>query len=597
MAPVDYVVQKGWTYKRRGTWLDIRVCPFCKGGKHNDLHTFAIHSTDGNYVCKRGTCNEKGNFDKLQSEFGDKPDLAYKPPTKTKISYQFPKTKILPPTSKVYDYLYLRGFSNETIQECGILTDKEDNVIFPYVDCESGLQCMLKFRHSHKYDRKVGDKNKAWREPGGKPVLWRLNEANPINGPLVITFGEFDAMTLVECKIPNSTSVPSGDDDLGWITLDWNELERYSDIILWPDNDESGQRALHEAARRLGIHRVRVVETEHKDANEMFYRLIKDNEGKENSFNNVLQAIKETIEFARPYPYEEVIRVADIPDEPVIQDGVLSNIRKLNQITGGWHGSELTLWSGDNHAGKTNGILSAVVAPALGQGESFFVYSGEMKKSKVQYWTELILAGPEYLTQKVSERTDRIYWEIDQKAKMAMRSWYFDNFFLYDKQGGTTEDSLFDAMEFSYQKYGCKQFLIDNLMIMIVKSDEKDEYKAQTKFATRCKQFADDFNVHVHLVAHSRKSGDESKPPTKSAVKGASELSNLADNAGAFWRVPEEYKMGGYSGVDTIIAWWKTRDSGEQANIKLLFNKASKRFTEKEYPEMLNNQYGWVDFL
>lgn len=592
MTPIEYVVLKGWQYRKRGMWLDIKRCPFCNGGKNNDLHTFAIHSVDGNYICKRGSCNVSSNFQNLLKAFGDKPGKTYKPNShKPKITYVTPKTKLSLVSETVLKYLTdIRKFSPETVEKCGVRSDSEDNVVFTYTDTLTGEVCLLKFRIPRKHDPLKGQK--AWRERGGKEVLWMLEKADPRHGPLVICFGEYDAMACVESGIPNPTSVPSGDDSLEWIKNDWDELEKYSDIVIWADDDQSGQRAMGEVARRLGIHRVRVVESTHKDANATLFYLLKEDP------ENAREVMRDMVENAPAFPFEHLIRLVDVQDEQLVADGILSGLAELDAITGGFSGGGLTIWSGDNHAGKTTGVLGLCVIEPVQQGVPTFVYSGEMKKPKIKYWCELIAAGPKYLEEKLSKRTGRVYWEVQELAKWAIRDWYSDLVHLYDKQGGTSEENLFDAMEFAYKKHGCKNFVLDNLMIMILSmNDVQSEYHRQAVFTKHCKQFADDFDVHVHLVAHGKKGGDPMMPPTKSDIKGASEISNLADNAGAFWRVPESAKQGGFENVDNMICWFKTRDSGEQANIKLVFDKPSKRLTEANNPALIERIYSWEDQL
>ena len=68
-SPVEYSIRPdelpkdaGWEFRPRQTWHDVKVCPFCGGGDHKDLHTFAVHAADGNYDCHRAGCGQRGSF-------------------------------------------------------------------------------------------------------------------------------------------------------------------------------------------------------------------------------------------------------------------------------------------------------------------------------------------------------------------------------------------------------------------------------------------------------------------------------------------------------------------------------------------------------
>jgi twinkle protein len=589
-----YIAQKGWQFKQRGAWLELRHCPFCLGGRHSDVGTFAVHATDGNYICKRGSCAVAGSFVGLQQHFGDKAERAYVFKSKTVKTFVAPEKQPGEVSDDVRRYLELRGFSEETWRRRGIgEADGDYKIIFPYFD-ENNNHVLNKFRLARK--AKEGER-KALRERGGKPVLWGMHLAHPSAGPLVITFGEYDALACDEAGILNAVSVPSGDQDLTWINLCWNWLAQFTEIILWPDGDESGEKALEEVSARLGKHRIKIVSVEFKDANEMLARLTKQYD---KTF--ALEALREAAISAAFYPFDSIIDVADIPDEPLIQDGVRSGIQELDRITGGFRGSEATIWGGDNGSGKTTAILGvcveaveqAILSPHQKGNGPVFLYSGEMRKSRIQYWSELVLAGPRHLTERFSERTGRAYQEIGAEAKQRMREWYRGYFKLYDIPSGTNEDNLFETAEFAAMRYGCKTFVFDNLTVLTVGASDKELYRRQAQFVQHCKSFAVSFDVHVHLVVHNRKPTDADEPPTKAALRGAQELSDLVDNAGAFWRVPKKLKgTSDFADTDTLLCWFKTRDSGEMSNIRLVFDARSKRFAQSISRDRLDRAFAW----
>jgi hypothetical protein len=590
-----YLHGKGFEMKRRADWIELRRCPFCHGGPHGDIGTFAVHASDGNYVCKRGSCGVSGPFGRLQEHLGDRTFQPFIPSpfVGTRKQYVRPESQPGQVSDEVKNYLAQRGFSEETWKRRMVgEASGEYKILLPYFDAD-GTHVLNKFRLARK--AREGER-KAIREKGGKPVLWGMNLAHPSAGPLVITFGEYDALACDETGVPNVVSVPSGDQDLSWIDLCWDWMGQFGEIVLWPDADDSGRDALEKVSQRLGKYRCRVVEVEHKDANEMLVRLEK-RQGKELA----REAVRTAVEAAKFYPEDHIIDFADIPDEPPTRDGATSGIPELDKIPGGFRGGEVTLWSGDNGSGKTTGLCGivaeaaeqSIVRPFEAESGPVFVYSGEMKRTKVRYWTELVMAGPHHTVERFSERTGMVYYEIPNAVSSRMREWYRGHLKLYDIPGGTNENNLFERAEFAFGRFGCKTFLFDNLMILTMDADERNEYRRQAQFVQRCKEFAVRFNVHVHLVAHNRKPGDPNEPPGKQAVKGAQEITNLVDNAGAFWRVPRKLRVGDYEGTDTLLCWFKSRETGELANIRLVFDARSKRFAQQTRPERLTKCFAW----
>jgi hypothetical protein len=60
ITPGGFLAEVGWTYRHRGRWLDLKLCPVCGG--HQDRSTFAVHAEDGNYTCLRSSCGATGSF-------------------------------------------------------------------------------------------------------------------------------------------------------------------------------------------------------------------------------------------------------------------------------------------------------------------------------------------------------------------------------------------------------------------------------------------------------------------------------------------------------------------------------------------------------
>jgi twinkle protein len=89
------------------------------------------------------------------------------------------------------------------------------------------------------------------------------------------------------------------------------------------------------------------------------------------------------------------------------------------------------------------------------------------------------------------------------------------------------EDSIIKVFEACARRYGCKVFILDNLMSALTSADE--ENKAQAKFTARLKAFASKYKVHVIMVAHPRKTKADATF-TNDDIAGSSVITNLADN-------------------------------------------------------------------
>ena len=85
--------------------------------------------------------------------------------------------------------------------------------------------------------------------------------------------------------------------------------------------------------------------------------------------------------------------------------------------------------------------------------------------------------------------------------------------------------------------------------------------------------FSKRLNVHVHLVAHPRKTDG---PIEADDVGGSADITNRADNVFKVERVPEEKaREVGYSTLLTVL---KNREFGARDRVRLDYNDASKRF-------------------
>jgi twinkle protein len=575
MTPQDLAQKYFREYKTKGDEIVPTYCPFCNGGNKQDKHTFAMHGETGTYNCKRGSCSVSGTFWSLKAHFGEvehkeRPNYETKP--RPKREYKEPKSVIEYAGPEVVAYLKKRGFSQTTWERRGV-GEVNGNVAMPYY--ENGKLVLVKFRPPHK--PKSGEK-KGWREAGGKPVFWGLDLCDPAK-PLLICEGECDALALDEAGIENVVSVPSGVEDLNCIDECWEWLNQFKQVIIWVDNDEPGQKLQRNLINRVGDWRCSVVVSERKDANEVLHY-----DGK--------QAIQEAIAKAIEIPKQGLIRLAEVPVfELSKMIRVRSGIPELDKVTGGFFMGNTSLWTGISGHGKST-LVGQIILEAIEQGFPVCAFSGELVAQLFRYWVDLQATGPRYLEMKHDPIMEKEVAHPKKEIIPYIRQWYRDKFFLHDSYGGTTDETLLDVFQFAVMRYGCKVFLIDNLMMTSLSGTERDFYHKQSQFLGKVMAFDRKYGTHTHIIAHPRKTDGRIK--SKHEISGSNDLGNRPDNVFSVYRLTDEERN--KEEFDTAVDVFKARFMGGQdVSISLKFIPECKRFIPAKAKTV--KDYSWVKLM
>jgi hypothetical protein len=219
-------------------------------------------------------------------------------------------------------------------------------------------------------------------------------------------------------------------------------------------------------------------------------------------------------------------------------------------------------------------------------------------------WVHGMLAGPSNIDEvfdKASGATDYI-----PKAEVLtrIRDWHRGRLWFYKKFGALDLDSFFEACEYAVRRYGISMIVIDSLTTAVSNNDG-DMYSQQGILAGRCRQFAEEFGCAVFLLMHqtadSIRDGQDQKPPTKGAIRGAHDVTDWATHILGVWRVPGEVrnrvptekKPNHYYQTDNVLVLLKNRDRGENVTARMGFEKKSKRLYMQATPAQANRRYGW----
>ena len=180
--------------------------------------------------------------------------------------------------------------------------------------------------------------------------------------------------------------------------------------------------------------------------------------------------------------------------------------------------AELTIITGPSGHGKSM-WLSQVILSMMRQGTKCLIASLEMRP---------VLTLSRMITQALGspEPTD------DYIRKFCSRA--ADKLYIYDQTGTTTSQDMIATLHYGKHILGCDVFVIDSLMkLQDVSEESLDAQKRLTNsLAVTCR----DLNIHVFLVAHTRKMKDETEVPDATDLMGSSHIRNLSDSILCVWR-------------------------------------------------------------
>lgn len=582
-------------FKEKNGEIIPKYCPFCQGGSHKDTGTFAINKETGAYNCMRGSCKEAGNINKLAEYLGVETKMKndyFREYRKPKKVYKKPEVQTETLSKKIVEYFELRGISNQTLLKNKV-TEKNGNIVFNYY--ENGEIVFVKYKIPRKPQIVNGKKEaKSWREPETKPVLYGMDDCK-IGLPLVIVEGEPDKLVLDECGVKNAVSVPSGTEDINWIELCWDFLSKFDEIIIWADNDVAGKGMQQELLSRLDDWKLRVVETEHKDANVALFK-----EGKEK--------VKRLVENAKSVQKEYITNLADVKrkDYRYIKP-ITTGYVQIDTLLGGMYGGQLCIWTGYNGAGKST-ILSNIILNGIEDGEKTFAYSGELTKEEFKEWMDLQLSGKQYLGEHYCEVKKQQLPIPNEKYFHLLDDFYADMMFLYDSDDYATDDEILKAMEYMAKREGVKVFMLDNMLTMKI-NEAGTLSEKQQHLVKKIKNFARRYNAVVHLVAHPRKPDQQQVRVDKYSISGTANISDLADRVFGFHRLTEAELQSTiikgkkdqadvevpspYEGFDNVLMIMKDRKFGVyNEEILFKFDWFCKRYYTNDKER--NKKYSWT---
>lgn len=485
------------------------------------------------------------------------------------------------------EWMELRGISVETAvkfgiytassQHGGVIADPVGNVlVFPYE--RRGAVVGEKYRAPPK---------KFWQRAGGRRTFWNadaLDDPALESGylPLVITEGEFDALTAIDCGFPLTVSVPDGapavqdgeDPDAlaplqaeaettGKFEFLWHNRDRLKLIkrfVLAVDADAPGRRLAAELVRRLSPSRCSFVTYPAgcKDLNEVRIHL-----GPE--------AVAAVLNTAQPYPVRGLYRLSEFPVMETAQ-AYCTGWDTLDRCLKVFPGEFMVVTGIPGH-GKSTWVLNLLGNLADMYGWRAAIFSPEMP------------AVP-YLRDKLRKiKSGSWAGGFDPSVD----AWIEDRFVFIDADPTGRTDEDFD-LDWVIDR-ATDAVLRDGVQVLVIDPWNEIEHarrrdESGTDYIARgiraLKRFARLYSVAVIVVAHPTKEvgkDGKSRPVSLYDIEGSAHWFNKCDHGVVIDRPNAETN-------DMTIRVAKVRfdDTGEKGTVRMSFNRDRSRYEMLHQP-------------
>lgn len=291
------------------------------------------------------------------------------------------------------------------------------------------------------------------------------------------------------------------------------------------------------------------------------------------------EQIQEWLEFRAVQESDGFVELADREDEIIErltlgpkQFGAPMPWKKTHEAIR-FRPRELTIWAGINGGGKSSMISHLLLSWMLHGPVA--VASFEMP---------LAALGEKTVRQASGHR-------CSADTARAVLAKTRGRYFVYDECDTVDSERVLAMAIFAAQKLGCQHVVIDSLVKCGLQGSDNVLYSTQRDFVDRLAWIAKTYRTHVHLVHHMRKAGSEAEMGDKFSVKGAGEITDLADNVCLIWRnKPKERKLEEQAWKtadeqrqieaepDTVLSVVKQRHGEWEGQINLWFEPESQQF-------------------
>lgn len=274
------------------------------------------------------------------------------------------------------------------------------------------------------------------------------------------------------------------------------------------------------------------------------------------------------------------------------KDRVLSGIRELDYDTKGFEMGCITIWTGFTNAGKTT-IMTMLAKKTIDQGERVFFFNGEQTKEDFKNNLYIQSSETKELINKQFKNSCIFDTFITKERVYELEKIYGNKIYIYNNEAPRDVDTLLYAMEELRRSQRIRVFFLDNFMQIDMKNENIFQEQAETM--EKLRTFAVNKKVHIHLVAHPRKTERFQTRLTLYDIAGSSNIVNKAYNIISILRVDNIKEKKDYAKLEdellneeydiketnTVLEILKTK--GERCGlVALKYDKKLKTYKEVE---------------
>lgn len=551
----------------RGSGGNIKTfCPFCREQRSNKRDkSLSINRETLAYNCHY--CGRSGYLVSRLEESRKEMDRLERQMRKTYKKPTF-KPHIEPKIDpSIAEYFKGRGISEDTLLKAKVT---KETAYFGQDGCSRGCIAFNYYVNGEHINTKYRTRDKHFSfVAGAKTVPYNIDSIAPSSYHddetryCIITEGEIDALSYIECGYEHVVSMPSGaNTNMEWMDDFMSSHFEHLDIIyLSTDSDTKGVEAKDEFIRRLGAENVKVISYPDgcKDINEVLVAHGRD-------------AVRRCYEAANDIRPAGILEVGDIRDN--LDDLFANGFQK---------GETIGVESIDSILSFRVGMLMIITGiPSHGKTQALdylLLRLNILHDWKVGFFSPEFYPVHEHVAQVIETLGGQRFDSGNYTAQSydMLKDYVSRNFFWIDPDD-TDLDSILDRAKFLIRKKGIRVLVIDPFNSITSKkrgSQKQDEYISD--FLQQMRWFARKYHILLCIVMHPIKQTklDNGLYPVCDlySCKGASEIYDKADIGLTVWRNEKE------NYAEFHVTKMKFRHLGSKGKATFRFDMFNGRYT------------------